>query len=58
MQSSANSSQRENSLLGGKIQGISADSASGMEFGSVIRTINQAVAAKFPKQKNREFFLR
>jgi hypothetical protein len=43
------------SLLNGKVQGISADSAAGTGSGSVFRTINQVVAAKFPKQKNREF---
>jgi len=43
------------SLLRGKVQGISADSAAGTGSGSVFWTINQAVATKFPKQKNREF---
>ena len=43
------------SLFQGKIQGISADSAAGTGTGAVFRTINQVVAAKFPKQKNREF---
>ena len=43
------------SLLSGKVQGIFADSAEGTGPGSVFRTINQVVAAKFPKQKNREF---
>ena len=55
-QSSANASLNENSLLSGKIQGISADSAPETIQGSVFRTINQWVAAKFPTQWNREFF--
>ena len=45
----------EFSLLSGKVQGISAYSAAGMGSGPVFRTINQVFAAKFPKQKNREF---
>jgi len=54
-QSSANPSPNAYSLFSGKIQGISADSAPGTGSGSVFRTINQVVAAKFPTQKNREF---
>ena len=46
----------EISLLSGKIQGISAHSAPKTVQGSVFRTINQCVKAKFPTQKNREFF--
>ena len=53
-QSPANLSLREFSLLSGKVQGISADSAAGT-VGSAFRTINQVVAAKFPRQQNREF---
>jgi len=53
-QSPANPSLREFSLLSGKVQGISAASAAGTGSGSVFRTINQMVAAKFPTQKNRE----
>src|SRR5680860_720524 len=54
-QSSANASQWEISLLRGKIQGISTDSAPETVQGSVFRTINQLVTAKFPTQQNREF---
>jgi hypothetical protein len=54
-QSPANPSLREFSLLSGKVQGISADSAEGTCTGSAFRTINQVLAAKFPKQRNRDF---
>jgi hypothetical protein len=55
-QSRANSSQLKNSLLAGKIQGISFDPGSAARQRQQKEASNQCLTSQFPTHPNREFF--
>ena len=56
MQSPSNPSQRPNSLLTGKLTGNFAESGLARRFSRAVCQLIQWFAAKFPRQRNREFF--
>jgi hypothetical protein len=56
MQPGSNPSPEPNSLITGKITGNFAESGLPMRFSNLIHERIQELAAKFPTQRNREFF--